>query len=171
MMLHIVLYEPEIPQNTGNIMRTCVAFNMRLHLIGPLGFRIDEKSIKRSGMDYMNELDMTLYDDWRDFISKNNGEFYFITRYGKKSPDEAVFDSTSKDVYLVFGKESKGIPKTILRQNLDRCLRLPMVADARSLNLSNAVAILAYEAIRQNGYRGLAKTEVLKGEDWLIQDA
>lgn len=170
-MLHIVLYEPEIPQNTGNIMRTCVAFHLHLHLIRPLGFRIDEKSVRRSGMDYMEELQMDLYDDWNDFIAKNNGEFYYITRYGKKAPDEETFEIKQKDVYLVFGKESTGIPKSILRPNIQRCLRLPMVPDARSLNLSNTVAIVAYEALRQNGFEGLAKTEVLKGEDWLTQDA
>ncbi len=170
-MLHIVLYEPEIPQNTGNIMRTCVAFNMHLHLIRPLGFLIDEKSIRRSGMDYRDELQMSVYDDWNDFNSKNTGDFYYITRYGKKAPDEVTFDVIAQEVYLVFGKESTGIPKVILREHLDRCLRLPMVADARSLNLSNTVAILAYEVLRQNGFKGLARVEVLKGEDWLIQDA
>lgn len=170
-MLHIVLYEPEIPQNTGNIMRTCVAFSMRLHLIRPLGFRIDEKSVRRSGMDYVNELDMHVYDDWLDFIAKNSGDFYFITRYGKKAPDEVKFEYLEREVYLVFGRESTGIPKSILRPNIDHCLRLPMVPDARSLNLSNTVAILAYEALRQNGFNGLARTEVLKGEDWLMQDA
>jgi len=170
-MLHIVLYQPEIPQNTGNIMRTCVAFNMRLHLIRPLGFRIDEKSVRRSGMDYLEELKLSVYDDWDDFTLKNKGDFYFITRYGKKSPDQVVYDLKSMDIYLVFGRESTGIPKSILRPNIDKCLRLPMVPDARSRNLSNTVAILAYEALRQNGFDGLAKTEVLKGEDWLMQDA
>jgi tRNA (cytidine/uridine-2'-O-)-methyltransferase len=170
-MLHIVLYQPEIPQNTGNIMRTCVAFNMHLHLIRPLGFRIDEKSVRRSGMDYMEELQMSVYDDWDDFTMKNKGDFYYITRYGKKSPDQVQYDIHDAEVYLVFGRESTGIPKSILRPNIERCLRLPMVADARSLNLSNTVAILAYEVSRQNGFAGLAKTEVLKGEDWLMQDA
>ncbi len=170
-MLHIVLYEPEIPQNTGNIMRTCVAFKMKLHLIEPLGFKLDEQSIRRSGMDYRKELDMEVYPNWADFKARNIGVFFFITRYGKKAPDEADFIQADKEIYLVFGKESKGIPKAILRENLDACLRLPMVADARSLNLSNAVAILAYEALRQNGFKGLARTEVLKGEDWLMNDA
>ncbi|MGB7594364.1 MAG: tRNA (cytidine(34)-2'-O)-methyltransferase [Erysipelotrichaceae bacterium] len=170
-MLHIVLYQPEIPQNTGNIMRTCVAFNMHLHLIRPLGFRIDEKSVRRSGMDYMEELQMSVYDDWNDFAMKNKGDFFYITRYGKKAPDQVVYHINDQDVYLVFGRESTGIPKAILRPNIERCLRLPMVADARSLNLSNTVAIMAYEVLRQNGFDGLARTEVLKGEDWLMQDA
>ncbi|HAM63515.1 MAG: RNA methyltransferase [Firmicutes bacterium GWF2_51_9] len=169
-MLHIVLFEPEIPQNTGNIMRTCVAFGMKLHLIEPLGFSLDEKSVRRSGMDYIRELDMSVYRDWEDFVAKNEGEFYFITRYGKKSPDQERFDA-SNEIYLVFGKESTGIPKAILRDHLDRCLRLPMVPEARSLNLSNTVAILAYEVLRQNDYPGLSRREVIKGEDWLVRDA
>ena len=169
-MLHIVLFEPEIPQNTGNIMRTCVAFKMKLHLIQPLGFSLDEKSVKRSGMDYIRELDMSVYRDWEDFVAKNEGEFYFVTRYGQKSPDQERFDA-QKEIYLVFGKESTGIPKAILRDHLDRCLRLPMVPEARSLNLSNTVAILSYEVLRQNAYPGLARHEVIKGEDWLVRDA
>ncbi len=169
-MLHIVLFEPEIPQNTGNIMRTCVAFKMKLHLIQPLGFSLDEKSVKRSGMDYIRELDMSVYLDWDDFVAKNEGELYFITRYGQKSPDQERFD-TAKEIYLVFGKESTGFPKAILRDHLDRCLRLPMVPEARSLNLSNTVAILAYEVLRQNDYPGLSRHEVIKGEDWLVRDA
>jgi tRNA (cytidine/uridine-2'-O-)-methyltransferase len=171
MMLHIVLYEPEIPQNTGNIMRTCVAFDMQLHLIEPLGFKLDEKSVKRSGMDYRKELDMHVYPDWNAFLSRNEGTFFFITRYGKTMPDSVDMDFSTGDLYLVFGSESKGIPKSILRAHLERCLRLPMVADARSLNLSNCVAIVAYEALRQNKFVGLARGEVLKGEDWLLEDA
>ncbi len=169
-MLHIVLFEPEIPQNTGNIMRTCVAFKMKLHLIQPLGFSLDEKSVKRSGMDYIRELDMSVYRDWEDFVAKNQGEFYFITRYGQKSPDQERFDA-AKEIYLVFGKESTGIPKAILRDHLDRCLRLPMVPEARSLNLANTVAILSYEVLRQHDYPGLSRHEVIKGEDWLVRDA
>lgn len=170
-MLHIVLYQPEIPQNTGNIMRTCVAFNMKLHLIEPLGFKLDEKSVRRSGMDYIQDLDFHVYPDWENFISRNPGEYYFLTRYGKKSLDTVTYPYLENEVYLVFGRESTGIAKPILRDNLDRCLRLPMVAEARSLNLSNTVAIVAYEALRQNAFAGLSQTEALKGEDWLVEHA
>ena len=168
-MIHIVLYEPEIPQNTGNIMRTCVAMNCQLHLIEPLGFYLDEQHLKRAGMDYMKDLNYQTYADWNEFINKHpDGEKYYISRYAKKSPEEFVFPQ-DKDIYLVFGKESTGIPKDILKGNLERCIRLPMVASARSMNLSNCVAIMAYEANKQLGYPGLVKHEVLKGEDFLDQ--
>ena len=169
-MIHIVLFEPEIPQNTGNIMRTCVASGCELHLIKPLGFSLEERYIRRSGMDYRKDLTMTLHENWEEFVSKTNGQLFYITRYGKKAPSEVDFKPIEEDIYLVFGKESTGIPKAILRDHLDRCLRLPMVADARSLNLSNTVAIVVYEALRQKGYPGLATREVLKGEDWLSSD-
>lgn len=168
-MIHIVLYEPEIPQNTGNIMRTCVAMNCQLHLIEPLGFYLDEQHLKRAGMDYMKNLDYQTYTDWNEFIKKHpDGETYYISRYAKKSPEEFTFPQ-DKDIYLVFGKESTGIPKDILKGNLEHCIRLPMVASARSMNLSNCVAIMAYEANKQLGYPGLVKHEVLKGEDFLNQ--
>ncbi len=169
-MLHVVLFEPEIPQNTGNIMRTCVASGCELHLIKPLGFSLEEKYIRRSGMDYRKDLTMTLYENWEQFRLKAKGQFYFITRYGKKAPSDIDFSPIEEDIYLVFGKESTGIPKEILRERLENCLRLPMVADARSLNLSNTVAIVVYEALRQKGYPGLETHETLKGEDWLTSD-
>ncbi|MCF0115095.1 MAG: tRNA (cytidine(34)-2'-O)-methyltransferase [Erysipelotrichaceae bacterium] len=166
-MIHVVLYEPEIPANTGNIMRTCQASNCKLHLIQPLGFLLDEKHLKRAGMDYRNKLDFTLYDNWEDFLSKNKGSMYYITRYGKKAPSAFDYTLDTEDIYLIFGKESTGIPKEILSQHLDRCARLPMVADARSLNLSNCVAICVYEVLRQLDYPGLSGVEIIKGEDWL----
>ena len=166
-MLNIVLYEPEIPDNTGNIMRTCMAFNCRLHLIEPLGFYLDEYHLKRAGMDYIDEVEYYTYANWEEFLSKNEGDFFYITRYGKKTPDTFNFTECKNDIYLVFGKESTGIPKDILKANLDRCIRIPMVKDARSINLSNSVAIITYEVLRQFDYFDLSKVETIKGEDFL----
>ena len=169
-MLNIVLYEPEIPENTGNIMRTCAATGAKLHLIRPLGFRLDATSIKRSGVNYIDKVDYTLYDDYEDFCSKNDGEYYFMTRYGKKAHSEFDYNDMSKNIYLIFGKESTGIPKEILRDNLDRCIRIPSTDNVRSLNLSNCVAIVLYEVLRQQDYLDLCRCEPFKGEDWLLED-
>lgn len=166
-MIHVVLYEPEIPQNTGNIMRTCMAANCQLHLIEPLGFKLDEKHLRRAGMDYRHEINMKQYPSWESFLQQNQGQYFFITRYGKKSPTAFDYSEIEEDIYLIFGKESTGIPKEILRPYQERCARLPMVENARSLNLSNCVAICVYEVLRQRNYEGLSKTEQLKGEDWL----
>lgn len=166
-MNHLVLYEPEIPQNTGNMMRTCMATNTKLHLIEPMGFSLDEKHLKRSGMDYIDKLDYVVYPNWEAFVEANPSEhYYFLTRYGKAAPSAFNFN-LDEDIYFVLGKESTGIPKSILSTQLDRCMRLPMVEDARSLNLSNCAAIIVYEALRQQDYKGLSGVEVLKGEDWL----
>ena len=169
-MLNIVLFEPEIPENTGNIMRTCAATNAKLHLIRPLGFRLDENSIKRSGVNYIDKVDYTLYDDYADFCEKNPGEYYFMTRYGKKAHSEFDYTDKSKNIYLIFGKESTGIPKEILRNNLDRCIRIPSTDNVRSLNLSNCVAIVLFEVLRQQDYLDLCRCEPFKGEDWLLED-
>lgn len=166
-MIHIVLYEPEIPQNTGNIMRTCMAFDMKLHLIGPLGFYLDEKHLRRAGMDYVKALDYRMYDCWEDFVKENHGIYFYSTRYGRKTPSQFDFSVIEEDIYLIFGKESTGIPKEILRKDIDHCMRIPMVAEARSLNLSNCVAIIAYEVLSQRNYESLSGVEVIKGEDWL----
>ncbi len=167
-MIHVVLFEPEIPQNTGNIMRTCAATGSKLHLIEPLGFSVDEKAVRRSGMDYRKDVDFHVYSNWQTFKSEHpNGFFVYMTRYGKKTPTQFDYTSTTEDIYLVFGKESTGIDKHILQGQLDRCARLPMIETARSLNLSNCVAICVYEVLRQLDYPGLSTTEVLKGEDWL----
>lgn len=169
-MLHVVLYEPEIPQNTGNIMRTCMASGCKLHLIEPLGFSLDEQHLRRAGMDYIKKLDYTVYENWDSFIEKNPSEnYYFMTRYGKKAPSKFDFTKCEGDIYLVLGKESTGIPKEILRNRLDHCMRLPMVKDARSLNLSNCAAIIVYEVLRQLDYPNLSTHEEIKGEDWLIK--
>lgn len=167
-MNHIVLYEPEIPGNTGNVMRTCMATRTKLHLIEPLGFSLDGKHLRRSGMDYIRDTDFTIYPSWDAFLEANpHAELFFMTRYGKKAPSEFDFTAVDGEVYLVLGKESTGVDKKILRQHLDRCMRLPMVADARSLNLSNCAAIGIYEILRQQGYPGLSTSEWLKGEDFL----
>ena len=169
-MLNIVLFEPEIPENTGNIMRTCAATGAKLHLIRPLGFRLDQSSIKRSGVNYIDKVEYTLYDDYEDFCSKNLGEYYYMTRYGKRAHSEFDYTDKSKNIYLIFGKESTGIPKEILRDNLDRCIRIPSTDNVRSLNLSNCVAIVLYEVLRQQDYLDLCRTEPFKGEAWLLED-
>lgn len=166
-MINIVLYEPEIPQNTGNIMRSCVGANVKLHLIKPLGFSLDEKSIKRSGANYIDKLKYEVYENYEDFLKKNKGEFYYFTRYGKKPHTSFDYSDNKKDIYLIFGKESSGIPKEILKDHLDRCMRIPMTKDVRSLNLSNCVAIVLYEVLRQQNYNDLLKTEPHKGENYL----
>ena len=167
-MIHIVLFQPEIPQNTGNIMRTCNATGATLHIIGPLKFELNDESLKRAGMDYVTTLEYHYYDSFEDFNNKNAyPDLYCITRYGKKSPNQFDFSDNYEDYYFMFGRESTGIPKEILKENLDRCMRLPMKPHARSLNLSNCVAIITYEALRQVDYEGLAMYDFIKGEDFL----
>ncbi|MCF2682235.1 tRNA (cytidine(34)-2'-O)-methyltransferase [Faecalicatena contorta] len=152
-MLNIVLHEPEIPANTGNIGRTCVATNTRLHLIEPLGFRLNEKSLKRAGMDYWDQLDVRTYIDYQDFLEKNPGaRIYMATTKAEKVYTEVSYEP---DCYIMFGKESAGIPEEILVHHKDDCVRIPMVGDIRSLNLGNSVAIVLYEALRQNGFAGM----------------
>ena len=169
-MLNIVLFEPEIPTNTGNIMRTCVATNTVLHLIEPLGFSLDEKSIKRSGVNYIDKLEYHVYKNWDDFVSKNSGDFYFFTRYGHKPHTAFDYSDENKDIYLIFGKESTGIPKSILRPNLDHCMRIPMTSNVRSLNLSNCCAIVLYEVLRQQNYRDLLFEEPHKDKNFIEID-
>ena len=149
-MLNIVLLEPEIPANTGNIGRTCVATNTRLHLIEPLGFRLNEKNLKRAGMDYWDDLDVTTYIDYNDFLDKNPGaKIYMATTKAQKVYTDVSYE---EDCYIMFGKESAGIPEEILVQNEENCIRIPMVGDIRSLNLGNSVAIVLYEALRQHEF-------------------
>ena len=166
-MINIVLYKPEIPQNTGNIMRTCVATNTRLHLIKPLGFSLDEKSIKRSGANYIDKLKYQVYENYEDFKSKNDGTYYFFTRYGKKTHSDFDYSNKDENIYLIFGSESEGIDKKILKDNIDSCMRIPMTEDVRSLNLSNCAAIVVYEVLRQQNYNDLIRHEVQKGENFL----
>jgi len=156
-MINIVLYAPEIPQNTGNIMRTCAATGAKLHLIKPLGFNLDEKSIKRSGANYIEFCDYTIYENFDEFEKQNEGEYYFLTRYGKKTHTEFDFKQKNKKIYLILGSESSGIPKEILKNHLDRCMRIPMNDNVRSLNLSNCAAIILYETLRQQDYNDLRR--------------
>ena len=150
-MLNIVLLEPEIPANTGNIGRTCVATNTRLHLIEPLGFRLDEKSLKRAGMDYWKDLDVTTYINYEDFLEKNPGaKIYMATTKAQKVYTEVPYEP---DCYIMFGKESAGIPEEILVDYEDSCVRIPMLENIRSLNLSNSVAVVLYEALRQQNFK------------------
>lgn len=152
-MLSIVLLEPEIPANTGNIGRTCVAAGARLHLIEPLGFSLSEKALKRAGMDYWKSLDVTTYIDYQDFLDRNPGaKIYMATTKAQKVYTEAAYEP---DCYIMFGKESAGIPEEILVENKENCVRIPMIGDIRSLNLGNSAAIILYEALRQNGFKGM----------------
>ena len=162
--LNIVLYEPEIPANTGNIGRTCVATGTKLHLIEPLGFRLDEKALKRAGMDYWKDLDVTTYVNWDDFCEKNpNAKIYMATTKGQNVYTEVSYE---EDCYIMFGKESAGIPEEILRDNQETCVRIPMFGETRSLNLSNSVAIILYEAFRQHDFAHLKLEGHLRKYDW-----
>ena len=164
-MINIVLFEPEIPQNTGNIMRTCVATNAKLHLIEPLGFKINDKTIRRCGVNYIENCDYRIYANFEEFKKNNPGKYYYFTRYGSKPHTE--FSFKEENIYLIFGKESTGIPKDILKDHLDYCIRLPMTDKVRALNLSNCVAIAIYEVLRQNNYFDLLRYEAFKGKDYL----
>ena len=152
-MLNIVLHQPEIPQNCGNIARTCAATGSRLHLIRPLGFDISEKAVRRAGLDYWHLVDVRVYDNLEDFFSKNDvQQLWCLSTKAPRCYTEANFE---EDCYLFFGKETKGLPEDFLAQHYEECIRIPMRAEARSLNLSNAVAITAFEALRQTGFSGL----------------
>lgn len=149
-------------------MRTCVASGVNLHIIGPLTYKIDDKGLKRAGMDYLVGFNYKYYDSYEEFVEKNNNpNVYYITRYGKKAPSDVDFASLNGDIYLMFGKESTGIPKEILKEHLNFCFRIPMVEGVRSLNLSNCVAIVVYEVLRQKKYIGLSSVETIKGENFL----
>ena len=163
-MLNIVLLEPEIPANTGNIGRTCVAAGARLHLIEPLGFRLSEKALKRAGMDYWKDLDVTTYMDYPDFLARNPGaKIYMATTKAQKVYTEVSYEP---DSYIMFGKESAGIPEEILVENKENCVRIPMMGEIRSLNLGNSAAIVLYEALRQNGFKGMELEGDLHHLNW-----
>ncbi|MBP5298359.1 MAG: tRNA (uridine(34)/cytosine(34)/5-carboxymethylaminomethyluridine(34)-2'-O)-methyltransferase TrmL [Lachnospiraceae bacterium] len=162
--MNIVLHQPEIPANTGNIGRTCVATGSTLHLIEPLGFRLDEKSIKRSGMDYWEHLDVTRYINYQEFLEKNPGaKIWYATTKARRSYTEVSFGEND---YIMFGKESAGIPEEILVDNEENCIRIPMLPEIRSLNLSNSVAIVLYEALRQNDFKSMERTGNLHRLEW-----
>lgn len=162
--LNIVLYEPEIPANTGNIGRTCAATETRLHLIEPLGFRLTEKALKRAGLDYWKELDVTTYIDYQDFLEKNPGaRIYMATTKAKKLYTDVKYEP---DCYIMFGKESAGIPEEILIENQETAIRIPMAGNIRSLNLANSAAIVLYEALRQNQFEHLKLAGDLHRLQW-----
>ena len=169
-MNHIVLYQPEIPGNTGNIMRTCVGTNTKLHLIKPLGFSLDDSYVKRSSANYMENLDYEVYEDWDEFKEKNKGTYYYFTRYGHKPHTSFDYSNKDEEIYLIFGKESSGIPKEILKEELDHCMRIPMTDKVRALNLSNCAAICIYEVLRQQDYNDLLRDEPFKGIDYLEKE-
>lgn len=159
-MMNIVLLEPEMPSNTGNIGRTCAATKTRLHLIEPLGFKLNEKALKRAGLDYWDKLDVAVYSDYEDFLKRNpqaQGRMYFATTKARRVYCDVEYQP---DCYLMFGRESAGIPEEILIENEEKCIRIPMWGDIRSLNLSNSVSVVLYEALRQHGFEKMS----LKGE-------
>ncbi|MGM0753217.1 MAG: tRNA (uridine(34)/cytosine(34)/5-carboxymethylaminomethyluridine(34)-2'-O)-methyltransferase TrmL [Bacillota bacterium] len=156
MGVHVVLYQPEIPANTGNIARTCAATDTTLHLIRPLGFSTDDKMLKRAGLDYWQFVNIVYYDSLEEFFEKNDGgEFFYLTKYGKIPHTDFDYSVEEKDYFFIFGRETSGLPDDIIQNNLDRALRIPMNENVRSLNLSNTAAILIYEALRQRNYPGL----------------
>ena len=162
--MNIVLLEPEIPANTGNIGRTCVATGTSLHLIKPLGFRLDEKEIKRAGMDYWKDLDLSVYENYEDFLMKNpNAKIYMATTKARKVYTHVSYEP---DCFIMFGKESAGIPEEILLQNKETAIRIPMIGDIRSLNLANSVAIVLYEALRQNDFEHMRLLGQLHHHSW-----
>lgn len=166
-MINIVLHEPEIPANTGNIMRTCAGTNTKLHLIKPLGFSLDEKYLSRSAAGYIQHCNYEVYENFEEFKSKNDGEYFYLTRYGKKPHTSFDYSDCNKNIYFIFGKESAGIPKEILKDDLNHCMRIPMNDKIRSLNLSNTAAIMVFEALRQQNYNDLLREEPFKGKDYL----
>jgi len=154
--LHIVLYQPEIPANTGNIARTCAGTNTNLHLIRPLGFSTDDKMLKRAGLDYWNSVNITYYDSVEEFYEKNvDGSIYYIETFGTKPYSDFDFSNPEEEIYFMFGKETTGIPKELIQDHQDKCLRIPQSENVRSLNLSNTAAIVIFEALRQQGFKGM----------------
>lgn len=162
--LNIVLVEPQIPQNTGNISRTCAVTGAKLHLVRPLGFEVSDRHLKRAGLDYWDKLDITYYDNLDDFFQKNsNGNFFFFTTKGRQVHSDAEYPDNS---FLIFGREDKGLPEKLLYENPDCCVRIPMRNELRSLNLSNSVAIAVYEVLRQWDYPDLSREGKLTKYEW-----
>ena len=171
-MIHIVLYRPEKPQNTGNIMRTCVAIHAILHIIGPITFSVENKDLQRVGMDYIDDLKMEFHPTYEDFLKAYpDANVYYVTRYAKTVYSSYDFSKLiAEDIFLMFGRESTGIPHDILKAHQDKLMRIPMVPEARSLNLSNCVALVTYEVLRQQNFPNLATEEAIKGPDFLFKD-
>jgi tRNA (cytidine/uridine-2'-O-)-methyltransferase len=154
--IHVVLYQPQIPANTGNIARTCAGTDTSLHLIRPLGFSTDDKQLKRAGLDYWENVKIHYYDSLEEFFEKNaGGEFYYLTKFGEQPHSSFDYSDQESEIFFIFGRETTGLPKDLIQENMDRCLRIPMTDKVRSLNLSNTAAILVYEALRQQNYREL----------------
>lgn len=164
-MIHIVLVEPEIPQNTGNISRTCAATGCALHLVKPLGFSIDEKAVRRAGLDYWKYLNLTVHENYEEFaaFAEGKGKIYYCTTKAQKVYSEIDFSNEEEEIFLLFGRETRGLPERIMKPYPERCIRIPMIDQARSLNLSNAVAIIAYEALRQQDFGALKRAGELTG--------
>lgn len=161
--INIVMVEPEIPQNTGNVARTCAATGARLHLVGPMGFTIDDRKLKRAGLDYWHYLDITYYESLESFFAQNSGDFFYFTTKGRKAHSEISYPD---NCFLMFGKETKGLPEELLIKNPERCVRIPMAGEIRSLNLSNSVAIGVYEVLRQWDYPALENFGQLHNYNW-----
>ena len=160
MGLHVVLFQPEIPANTGNIARTCAGTDTTLHLIRPLGFSTDDKALKRAGLDYWQHVSIVYYDSLDEFFKKNEGgQFFYLTKFGEKSYSSFDYSDSKKDYYFIFGKETTGLPKDVIEKNKEFALRIPMTGNIRSLNLSNTAAILIYEALRQQDFIHLNKKQ------------
>ena len=160
MGIHVVLYQPQIPANTGNIARTCAGTDTSLHLIRPLGFSTDDKMLKRAGLDYWEHVDIHYHDSLDDLFDKyKDGKFYFITKFGEKTYSNFDYTNLDEEIFFVFGRETTGLPKELIEKNMETCLRIPMTDHIRSLNLSNTAAILIYEALRQQDYRELLKVK------------
>ncbi|CAK6470963.1 tRNA (uridine(34)/cytosine(34)/5-carboxymethylaminomethyluridine(34)-2'-O)-methyltransferase TrmL [Peribacillus castrilensis] len=156
MSIHVVLYQPQIPANTGNIARTCAGTDTSLHLIRPLGFSTDDKQLKRAGLDYWENVKIHYYDSLEEFFERNaGGEFYYLTKFGEQPHSSFDYSDQDSEIFFIFGRETTGLPKDLIQENMDRCLRIPMTDKVRSLNLSNTAAILVYEALRQQNYREL----------------
>ena len=162
-MIHIILFHPEIPANTGNILRTAMATNSMVHIIGPLPFDISDKALKRAGMDYLKEAKFEYYSSYEEFVSKmGDKKIYYVTKYGVNVYSNVDFSDPVEDVYVMFGRESTGIDKNILSEHKKDTLRIPMLSTARSLNLSNAVAIVVYDILRQKNFPSLATFDMIK---------
>ena len=160
MGIHVVLYQPQIPANTGNIARTCAGTDTSLHLIRPLGFSTDDKMLKRAGLDYWEHVDIHYHDSLDELFAKyKEGKFYFITKFGEKTYSNFDYTKPDEEIFFVFGRETTGLPKELIEKNMETCLRIPMTDHIRSLNLSNTAAILIYEALRQQDFRDLLKVK------------